>query len=140
MMADTKHLLEFLEGGIGMLFDLGLESLRVEFAPVSPTGFRGQRAGFGGVQIPINGTPAQLKPPGGLGFRAARSDEVHHPFLQVQRISFYALKLITLCPNINMKCYKTCAEKGVRNFKTEADKKPVLDRMEVSCAGAIGHH
>ena len=32
MMADAKHLLEFLEGGIGMLFDLGLEFLRVEFA------------------------------------------------------------------------------------------------------------
>ena len=58
-MADAKHLLEFLEGGIGMLFDLGLEFLRVEFAPVSPAGFRGQRAGFGGVQIPIKGTPGQ---------------------------------------------------------------------------------
>ena len=106
MMADAKHLLEFLEGGIGMLFDLGLEFLRVEFAPVSPACFRGQRACFGGLQIPINGTPGQVKPPGGLGFGAARLDEVHHPFPQVQRISFHALKPITLCPNVNMKCYR----------------------------------
>ena len=105
MMADAKHLLEFLEGGIGMLFDLGLEFLRVEFAPVSPACFRGQRAGLGGRQIPINGTPGQVKPPGGLGFGAARLDEVHHPFPQVQRISFHALKPITLCPNVYMKCY-----------------------------------
>ena len=105
MIADAKHLLEFLEGGIGMLFDLDLEFLRVEFAPVSPACFRSQRAGFGGVQIPINGTPGQVKPPGGLGFGAARLDEVHHPFPQVKRISFHALKPITLCPNVNMKCY-----------------------------------
>ena len=90
-----------------MLFDLGLEFLRVEFAPVSPAGFRGQRAGFGGVQIPINGTPGQVEPPGGLGFGAARFDEVHHPFPQVQRICFHALKPITLCPNVNVKCYNT---------------------------------
>jgi hypothetical protein len=32
-------------------------------------------------------------------------DEVHHPFPQVQRISFHALKPVTLCPNVNMKCY-----------------------------------
>jgi len=91
MMADAKHLLEFLEGGIGMLFDLGLEFLRVEFAPVSPACFRSQRACFGSLQIPINRTPGQVKPPGGLGFGAARFDEVHHPFPQVQRICFHAL-------------------------------------------------
>ena len=118
-MADAKHLLEFLEGGIGMLFDLGLEFLRVEFAPVSPAGFRGQRAGFGGVQIPINGTPGQVEPPGGLGFGAARFDEVHHPFPQVQRICFHALKPITLCPNVNVKCYSRMDNvvKFVRLFK-----------------------
>ena len=104
-MADAKHLLEFLEGGIGMLFDVGLEFLRVEFAPVSPARFRGQRAGFGGLQIPINRTPGQVKPPGGLDFGAARPDEFHHPFPQAQRIGFHALKPITLCPNVNMKCY-----------------------------------
>ena len=114
-MADAEHLLEFLEGGIGMLFDVNLELLRVEFAPVSPACFRGQRACFGGVQIPINGTPGQVKPPGGLGFGAARLDEVHHPFPQVQRIGFHAINLISQCPNVNMKCYrKNAAVKPVR--------------------------
>ena len=105
MMADAKHLLEFLEGGIGMLFDLSLEFLRVEFAPMTPTGFGGQRSRLHGVQIPVNGAPTQFKAPGGFGFGAARFDEVHHPFPQVQRICFHALKPITLCPNVNMKCY-----------------------------------
>ena len=80
MMADAKHSLKFLEGRVRMLFDVNLEFLRVEFAPVSPAGFRGQRACFGGVQIPINGTPGQVKPPGSLGFGAAALNEFHHPF------------------------------------------------------------
>ena len=104
MMADAKHLLEFLEGGIGMLFDLDLEFLRVEFAPVSPACFRSQRAGFGGVQIPINGTPGQVKPPGGR-FWSERSKKEKNPSEEFTRISFHALRPITLCPNVNMKCY-----------------------------------
>jgi len=35
-MADAKHPSKFLESGVGMLFDVDLESVRVEFAPVSP--------------------------------------------------------------------------------------------------------
>lgn len=80
MMADAKRLLEFLEGGVGMLLDVLLELLRVELAPMSPALFRGQRAFSGGDQIPINGTPSQIEPPGGLGFGAARLNEFHHPF------------------------------------------------------------
>ena len=106
-MADTKDLLDFLEGGIGMFFDMRLELLGVELAPMPPALFRGQRALFGGDEIPINGTPSQIKPPGGLGFGAAALNEFHHPFPQVQRIGFHALKPITLCPNVNMKCYTT---------------------------------
>jgi hypothetical protein len=106
MMADAKHTLEFLEGGVGMFFDVNLEFPRVEFSPVSPALLRGQRALLGGDQIPINRTPGQIKPPGRLDFGAARLDEFHHPFSQVQRISFHAHKPITLCPNVNMKCYK----------------------------------
>ena len=79
-MADAEGFLEFLERGIGMYFDVGLEFLGVELAPMSPTHFRGQRAFWGGGQIPVNGTPRQSKPPGGLGFGAARPDEVHHSF------------------------------------------------------------
>ena len=109
MMADAKHRLEFLEGGVGMFLDVRLEFLRVEFAPMAPTLFRGQRALFGGDQIPIDRTPGQIKPPGGLGFGAAALNEFHHPFPQVQRIGFHAHKPITLCPNVNMKCYSWAA-------------------------------
>ena len=105
MVADPKHVLKFLECGVGMPGNAGLEFLGVELAPMAPALFRGQRSGLRGIQIPINGTPGQVKPPGGLDFGAARFDEVHHPFPQVQRISFHALKPITLCPNVNMICY-----------------------------------
>ena len=80
MMADAKRLLEFLEGGVGMFVDVRLEFLGVELAPMSPAFFRDQRAFSGGDQIPINGTPNQIEPPGGLGFGAARLDVFHHPF------------------------------------------------------------
>ena len=80
MMADPKSILEFLERGVGMFLDVNLEFLWVEFAPMAPTRFRGQRTLLGGVQIPINGTPRQLEPPGGLGFRTTIPHEFHHPF------------------------------------------------------------
>jgi hypothetical protein len=38
-MADTKDLLDFLEGGIGMFFDMRLELLGVELAPMPPALF-----------------------------------------------------------------------------------------------------
>ena len=89
-MADAKHLLEFLEGGVGMVLDVNLEFLRVELAPMTPAGFGGQRPGLHGGQIAVNGAPTEIKAPGGLGFGAASLDEFHHPFPQVQRISFHA--------------------------------------------------
>ena len=104
-MADAKHFLEFFEGGVGMFFDVNLEFLRVELAPMTPAGFGGQRPRLHGVQIAVNGAPTELKAPGCLGFGAARLDEFHHPFPQVQCISFHAHKPITPCPNVNMKCY-----------------------------------
>ena len=79
-MTDAKHFLNFLERGIGMFADVRLKFLGVEFAPFSPTGFRGEGAGLDGGPIPVNGTPAQSKAPGGLGFGAARPDELDHPF------------------------------------------------------------
>ena len=104
-MADAEHLLEFLERGVRMFFDVRLKFLRIEFAPMTPALFGGQRAFLGGDQIPINGTPGQIKPPGGLGFGTTALNEFHHPFSQVQRISFHARKPIILCPNVNMNCY-----------------------------------
>jgi len=104
-MADAEGLLEFLEGVVGMFLDVHLEFLRVEFAPLTPARFGGQRSRLHGVQIAVNGAPAQCKAPRGLGFRAARRDEFHHPFPQVQCISFHAHKLITLCANVIINCY-----------------------------------
>lgn len=67
MMADAKNLLEFLEGGVGMLFDVRLEFLGVEFSPMTPAGFGGERPPLHSVQIAVNGAPTQFKAPGGLG-------------------------------------------------------------------------
>jgi len=80
MMADAECLLEFLERGVGMFFDVNLELLRVEFAPMSPTGFGCQCPGFHGGQIAIDRAPTQIKAAGGLGLGAARLDEFDHPF------------------------------------------------------------
>src|ERR1035438_1967331 len=104
-MADTEHLLDFFKGGVGVFFDMGAEFLRVKLTPLSPARFRRQRTLLGRHQIPINGTAGQLKTPGGFDFGSATLDEFHHPFPQVQRIGFHARKLISLCPNVNMKCY-----------------------------------
>src|SRR5271163_1475896 len=105
-MAHAKHGLDFLERGIGMFFDMGLEFFGVELAPGSPTRFWRQGSLLGGDEIPINGTPRQVKPPAGLGLGTTALDEFHHPFPQVQRIGFHALKPSSLCPNVNMKCYR----------------------------------
>ena len=106
MMTDAKGSLEFPEGGIGMLADVGVEFLRVQFAPVAPAFLGGQRPGSHGVQITVNSASPQFKAPGGLGFGTAILDEFDHPFPQLQRISFHARKPITLCPNVNMKYYR----------------------------------
>ena len=106
-MADAKGHLEFLEGGVRVFTDVGVEFLRVEFAPVSPALFGGKRAGLCGGQIAIDGAPGQLEAPGGLGFGTTSVDEFDHPFPQVQRICFHARNPITLCVNVNMNCYNT---------------------------------
>ena len=97
-MADAKHGLEFLERGVRMFFYLRLKFLGVEFAPMSPALFRSQRTIFGGGQIPIHGTPGQIKPPGRLGFRAAALNEFYHPFSQIQRTGFHAASLSAYVP------------------------------------------
>ena len=104
-MADAKHPLEFLEGGIGMLFDVGLELVRVEFAPVSPAFFGSQHSLLGSSQITIDGAPPKAKAPGGLDFGPAFVDKFHHPFAQIKAIGFHAHKPVRLCANINVKFY-----------------------------------
>ena len=103
-----------------MFLDLSLEFLRVEFAPMTPAGFGSQRPCLHGVQIAVNGASAEIKTPGSLGFGAAARNEFHHPFPQVQRISFHALKPISLCPIINMKCY-TSRDAQVTQIRVEYD-------------------
>lgn len=51
---------------------------------------------------PVNGAPPKRKAPGGLDFGPAVLDELHHPLLQIQRISFHARKPTFLCANVNM--------------------------------------
>src|ERR1039458_1876411 len=97
-MADAQHLLQLFEGGVGVFFDVRLEFLGVELAPMSPALFRSQRTFFGGVQIPINGTPSYCKLPGGLGFGATVMTEFIHPFPQVQRIGFMPASLSPYVP------------------------------------------
>lgn len=104
-MADAEHHLDFFKGGIGVLFDMGAEFLRVELAPGAPTRFRWQGAFLGSDQIPVNRTPGQSKIPGGFHFGTAALNEFDHPLPQVQRIGFHARKPISLCPNVYMKCY-----------------------------------
>jgi len=80
MMADAKGPLEFLERGVGVLLDLGLKLMRVEFAPVAPTGFGRERAGLGGGQIAVDRAPTEAETPSGLGLGTAFLDEFDHPF------------------------------------------------------------
>ena len=68
MMADAKDLLEFLECGVGVFFDVRLEFLRVEFAPMAPSCFWRQRPRLFGVQIAVNGASGEIKAPCSLGF------------------------------------------------------------------------
>ena len=89
-MTHAKNGLEFLEGGVGMLFDMGTKFLRVEFAPFAPTRFRWQGAFLGGDQIPVNRTPGEGKMPGGFHFGTTTLNEFHHPLPQVQPIGFHA--------------------------------------------------
>src|SRR5208282_3458171 len=108
-MADSKHALKFLEGGVRMRFNVDLEFLRVEFAPVAPAFLGSQRSGLRGGQIAVNRPPPKIKTPGGLDFGPTLVDELHHPFPQIQRIGFHAQKPVRLCANVNMNCSRTTA-------------------------------
>ena len=119
-MADGKHPLKFLEGGVGMRFDVNLEFLRIEFAPVAPAFLGGQRSRLRGGQIAVNRPPPEIKAPGGFDFGPALVDKLHHPFPQIQCIGFHAQKTIKLCANVNMKCYSMPANSS---FRTNAKPK-----------------
>ena len=92
-MADAEDCLEFLEGGVGMFFDVNLEFLWIELAPASPAFFRGQRSRPGGSQITVDGAATHVKPTGGFDFGIAFVDEFDHPLTQIKAISFHAFDL-----------------------------------------------
>ena len=111
-MADAKDGLELLEGGVGMFGNVGVELLRVQFAPVTPALFRGQRPHFQGGQIAVNRAPTDFKAAGGLGFGTAGLDEFDHSFPEIQGIGFHAQQPIRLCANVNMNCYSALSDAG----------------------------
>jgi hypothetical protein len=97
-VADAKDLLQFLERGVRLVADLGLELGRIEFAPVAPTGPGRQGVRFGCGKIAIDGAFTQPKQPGGLGPRAASGHKLHHPLAQIQRVGFHAHSLSLILP------------------------------------------
>jgi hypothetical protein len=105
VMADAKDLLQFLERGVRLVADVRLKLVRIELAPVAPTGLGGQGVRFDGGQIAIDGALAQPKNTGGLGPRAAPSHKLHHPLAQIQRVGFHPHSLPPYTANVNVKCY-----------------------------------
>ena len=65
-MADAKNPLQFLERGVGVVADVRRKLIRIELAPVAPTGLGGQVVRFGCGQVAIDGAFAQPKQPGDL--------------------------------------------------------------------------
>jgi hypothetical protein len=115
-MAHAKGLPKFFERGIRMFLDVTPEFFRIQFSPMSPTDFGGQRTRFLGGQIAVHAAAADVKPPGGLTFCAAFLDELYHTFAQIKAVCFHAQQSTTLCANVNRKCYSSRAgNQGVRN-------------------------
>ena len=99
-MTDVKDGLKFFERGVGMLFNVRLKFLGIQRAPFPPACLGGECALFGGGQIAINRAPPHRKAPGRLHLGAASLKKLHHPFPQIQRISFHAPHPITLSPYV----------------------------------------
>ena len=97
-MADTQGGLEFVQGSVGTLANLGGELDGVELAPTAPSGLGGECAGFRGGQVTIDAALAHRKPAGGFGSGAAALDKLHHPFTQIQRVSFHPHSLEPILP------------------------------------------
>lgn len=98
VVADVEDRLDFMQGGVGLLADLGGEFGRIQLAPSAPSGLGGQRVGLRGGQIAVNGAFPQRETLGGLGPRAALLDKFHHPFAQIQGVGFHAHSLPPILP------------------------------------------
>lgn len=79
-MADGQAGGEFLKRGVGLLFYLGRQFLRIELAPFSPTGFGRQRAGLGGGEIAIDAAPRQIEVLGRRHLGATSLHKLDDPF------------------------------------------------------------
>ena len=90
-MADAKGGLQFVERGVRLFLDVGLELGGIEFTPGAPTRFGGQGLGFGGGEVAVNRAPGDLQTTGRLHFGTARLHKLHHPLPQIQRVSFHTL-------------------------------------------------
>jgi len=97
-MADAKDLLEFLERGVGMFLDVGVKFGGVEFAPGTPARFGGQGVGLEGGEVAVNGAAGDAEAAGGFGLGAAGLEKLHHPFPQIQRVSFHAYTVSVYVP------------------------------------------
>jgi hypothetical protein len=97
-MTDVKDGLKFFKRGVGMLFNVRLKFLGIQRAPFPPACFGGERARFGGGQIAVNRAPPHRKAASGLDLGAAGLKKLHHPFPQIQRISFHPQSLPPYVP------------------------------------------
>jgi hypothetical protein len=97
-MADGQAGGEFVEGGVRLFFDVRRQFLGIQLAPFSPTGFGGERAGFGGGEIAINRAPGQVEVPCRCDLGTTGLHKFDDPFPQIQRVSFHAHSLSPYVP------------------------------------------
>ena len=97
-MADLKDSGQFLERGLGMLFNVRRKSLGIERAPLAPACFGGERPGLGGGEVAIDRAPGQFEAAGRFNLGTAGLKKFHDPFPQIQRISFHAPSLSPYVP------------------------------------------
>ena len=98
IVADAKGRFQFLERGVGLFSDVGLEFGWIEFAPGTPARFGGQGVGFGGGEVAVDRALGEAEAPRGLRLGAARFNKLHHPFPQIQRVGFHAHTLSVYLP------------------------------------------
>ena len=98
VMADAEYGLQLLEGGRWMLLHFGVQALRIELAPMAPTGLGCQRSVLCRRQITIDATPGNLEAARGFGFGTTRTDKLHNSFTQIKGIGFHAGRLADNVP------------------------------------------
>ena len=98
VMACAEYGLQLLEGGRGMLLHFGVQALRIELAPMAPTGLGCPRATLCRRQIAIDAAPGDLEAARGFSFGTTRPDKLNDSFTQIKRLGFYAARLADYVP------------------------------------------